>query len=164
MEKVSIPCHVCVYLNIPNVRLLGLFCRFAPRKNTGFHKLFLEGLICCSHSLNEMAASRDAAEMMVSMAALILQDENMDITPENIQKLIDAAGGKVEPYLPKLYCQAIEGLDINSMMTAVGSAPAAGAAPAAAGAAAPAAEEKKEEKKEEPEEEEDDDMGFGLFD
>eukprot|EP01056_Protomagalhaensia_sp_Gyna25_P002084 Protomagalhaensia_sp_Gyna_25__2083@NODE_2120_length_1278_cov_1103_361582_g1753_i0_p2_GENE_NODE_2120_length_1278_cov_1103_361582_g1753_i0NODE_2120_length_1278_cov_1103_361582_g1753_i0_p2_ORF_typecomplete_len114_score46_54Ribosomal_60s/PF00428_19/3_1e27DUF4315/PF14193_6/34DUF4315/PF14193_6/1_9LPD38/PF18857_1/0_035DUF3824/PF12868_7/1_8e04DUF3824/PF12868_7/0_044_NODE_2120_length_1278_cov_1103_361582_g1753_i08321173 len=113
-----------------------------------------------------MAASRDAAEMMVSMAALILQDENMDITPENIQKLIDAAGGKVEPYLPKLYCQAIEGLDINSMMTAVGSAPAGGAAPvaAAAGGAAPAAEEKKEEKKEEPEEEEDDDMGFGLFD
>eukprot|EP01053_Blabericola_migrator_P001867 Blabericola_migrator_1__1866@NODE_1508_length_4389_cov_159_825544_g990_i0_p3_GENE_NODE_1508_length_4389_cov_159_825544_g990_i0NODE_1508_length_4389_cov_159_825544_g990_i0_p3_ORF_typecomplete_len114_score37_82Ribosomal_60s/PF00428_19/7_2e29DUF3824/PF12868_7/1_8e04DUF3824/PF12868_7/0_11_NODE_1508_length_4389_cov_159_825544_g990_i026142955 len=113
-----------------------------------------------------MAASRDAAEMMVSMAALILQDEKMDITADNIQKLIDAAGGKVEPYLPKLYCQALSGVDVNSLLTAVGSAPAPGAGPAAAtaGGAAPAAEEKKEEKKEEPEEEEDDDMGFGLFD
>eukprot|EP01055_Gregarina_sp_Pseudo9_P001403 Gregarina_sp_Pseudo_9__1402@NODE_1939_length_1241_cov_374_720466_g1797_i0_p4_GENE_NODE_1939_length_1241_cov_374_720466_g1797_i0NODE_1939_length_1241_cov_374_720466_g1797_i0_p4_ORF_typecomplete_len113_score39_68Ribosomal_60s/PF00428_19/6_2e27LPD38/PF18857_1/0_012Sporozoite_P67/PF05642_11/0_022DUF3824/PF12868_7/0_26Ribosomal_L12_N/PF16320_5/13_NODE_1939_length_1241_cov_374_720466_g1797_i08001138 len=112
-----------------------------------------------------MAASRDASEMMVSMAALILKDEKMDITPEHIQKLIDAAGGKIEPYWPKLFCQAIAGIDIDGLMTAVGSAPAA--APVAGGAAAaggaPAAEEK-EEKKEEPEEEEDDDMGFSLFD
>lgn len=115
-----------------------------------------------------MAASRDASEMMVSMAALILKDENMDITPEHIQKLIDAAGGKIEPYWPKLFCQAISGIDIDGLMTAVGSspvaAPVAGGAAPAGGAAAADASEKKEEKKEEPEEEEDDDMGFSLFD
>merc|ERR1712108_29072 len=102
-------------------------------------------------------------------AALVLADDEIDITGEKIATILKAAKVTVEPFWPGLFAKALSGCDVKGLITTVGSGvgsgPAAGgaAAPAAGGAAAPAAEEKKEEKKEESEEE-DDDMGFGLFD
>ncbi|KAH7948428.1 large ribosomal subunit protein P1 [Rhipicephalus microplus] len=111
-------------------------------------------------------------ELACVYGALILQDDEIAVTAEKISTILKAAGVEVEPYWPGLFAKALEGLDLKSLISnvgsGVGSGPAAGAAPAAAAAAAaPAAggkaEAKKEEKKEESEEE-DDDMGFGLFD
>ena len=42
-------------------------------------------------------------ELLVTYAALILNDEKLPVSAENIQKLITAAGGEVEPYWPKLF-------------------------------------------------------------
>ncbi|CBZ52886.1 unnamed protein product [Neospora caninum Liverpool] len=103
-------------------------------------------------------------ELLCTYAALILSDDKMDVTAENIQKLVTASGNTVEPYMPSLFARALQEQNIAELISNAGSgacaAPAA-AAPAAGGdAGAPAA---KEEKKEEPEEEEDD-MGFSLFD
>ncbi|CAD5205498.1 unnamed protein product [Bursaphelenchus okinawaensis] len=107
-------------------------------------------------------------ELAIIYSALILQDEGIQVSADKLQKLVAAAGVTIEPFWPGLYAKALEGVDVNELISNIssgaGSAPAA-AAPAAGGAAP--AEEKKDEgkkKKEEAKEESDDDMGFGLFD
>ncbi|GBE58749.1 60S acidic ribosomal protein [Babesia ovata] len=108
------------------------------------------------------AEQRD--ELLCVYSSLILYDEGLDINAENITKLINAVGVKVQPFRPMLFAKALAGKNIAELFAGVG---AAAAAPvAAAAAAAPAAGEAKgESKKAEPEpEEEDDDMGFSLFD
>ncbi|KAG8191914.1 hypothetical protein JTE90_007714 [Oedothorax gibbosus] len=112
-----------------------------------------------------MALSTD--ELACVYSALILQDDEIAVTPEKISTILKAANVDVESYWPGLFARALEGVDVRKLITNVGSgvgaAPAAGSAPAAA-AGGDSKESKKEEKKEESEEEEDDDMGFGLFD
>jgi len=97
-------------------------------------------------------------------AALILQDEGLDVSVEMIEKIINASGIAVENIYPKIFAKALEGKDIKDFLFNIGSS---GAAPVAAGAGAAAGGEaaaEEEEKKEEEEEESDSDMGFGLFD
>ncbi|ERT01784.1 large subunit ribosomal protein LP1 [Sporothrix brasiliensis 5110] len=107
------------------------------------------------------------AELATSYAALILADDNVEITADKINTLIKAAGvQEVEPIWAQLFAKALEGKEVKDLLSNVGSgggaaAPAAGGA---AGGAAAAAEETKEEEKVEEKEESDDDMGFGLFD
>ncbi|KAH6627169.1 60s acidic ribosomal protein-domain-containing protein [Chaetomium sp. MPI-SDFR-AT-0129] len=106
------------------------------------------------------------AELATSYAALILADDNVEITADKIQTLIKAANVvDVEPIWASLFAKALEGKDVKDLLSNVGSGGGA-AAPAAGGAAAAGgeAEEVKEEAKEEEKEESDDDMGFGLFD
>ena len=109
------------------------------------------------------------AELAVPYAMMVLHDDKVDITEENVTKVIEAAGLYVEPIWVKVFVQAFAGQDLGKFLTNVTAS--AGAAPAAAGAAAPAAAaaaaapaggKKVEKKKEETEEEEE--MGFGLFD
>merc|ERR1712002_392477 len=114
-------------------------------------------------------ADISTSELACVYSALILYDDDIDITGEKMAKIISAAKVNVEAFWPGLFAKALQGRNIGDLICNVGSAPAAGggAAPAAGGdaAAAPAAEEKKEEKKAESEESgSDDDMGFGLFD
>ncbi|KAI7829880.1 60s acidic ribosomal protein-domain-containing protein [Gamsiella multidivaricata] len=107
-----------------------------------------------------------ASELATSYAALILTDDNVEITSDKLQTLLKGANVEVESIWTSLFAKALEGKDVAAMLSnvgAAGAAPAAGGAAAAAGGAA-AAVEKAEEKKEEPKEESDDDMGFGLFD
>merc|ERR1712121_129179 len=103
------------------------------------------------------------SELACVYSALILYDDDIDITGEKMAKIIAAANVNVETFWPGLFAKALQGRNIGDLICNVGSAPAAGgAAPAAAGGDAPAAAA--EEKKEESDEESDDDMGFGLFD
>ncbi|CDJ64936.1 60S acidic ribosomal protein P1, putative [Eimeria necatrix] len=107
-------------------------------------------------------------ELLCTYASLILSDEGMEISAENIQKLVSAAGASVECYMPGLFARALKGHNITDLLAGAGTVAAAPAAAAAAPAAAaePAAADKggKAAKQEEPEEEEDADMGFSLFD
>merc|ERR1712241_21888 len=114
-------------------------------------------------------AEISTSELACVYSALILYDDDIDITGEKMAKIISAAKVNVEAFWPGLFAKALQGRNIGDLICNVGSAPAAGgaAAPAAGGgdAGAAAAEEKKEEKKAESEESgSDDDMGFGLFD
>ncbi|KAI5289765.1 hypothetical protein KEM54_003257 [Ascosphaera aggregata] len=107
------------------------------------------------------------AELACSYAALILADDNVEITAEKLQTLMKAANvQEVEPIWSSIFAKALEGKDVKDILTNVGSAGAAAPAAAAATGGAVAAEAAPaEEKKEEKEEEEsDEDMGFGLFD
>ncbi|KAF7725869.1 60S acidic ribosomal protein P1 [Apophysomyces ossiformis] len=106
-----------------------------------------------------------SAELAVVYAALILQDDNVEITADKLQTLVKAAGIDVEPIWFSLYAKALAGQNLGELLMNVGTpgaGPAVGAGAAAGGAAA--AEEAKEEAKEEEKEESDEDMGFGLFD
>merc|ERR1719351_637975 len=103
----------------------------------------------------------NTSELACVYAALVLADDEIDITGEKIATILKAAKVTVEPFWPGLFAKALSGCDVKALITTVCSGVGSSGAPAAApGAAAPAAEEKKEEKKEESEEE-DDDMGFG---
>ncbi|KAK1932683.1 putative 60S acidic ribosomal protein p1 [Babesia divergens] len=102
-------------------------------------------------------------ELLCVYSSLILYDEGLDITAENITKLIKSVNVTVQPFRPMLFAKALAGKNIADLFAGVGSAAAApaGAVAAAGGAGEAAAEAKKAEP--EPEEEEDD-MGFSLFD
>merc|ERR1712130_682300 len=107
-------------------------------------------------------AEISTSELACVYSALILYDDDIDITGEKMAKIISAAKVNVEAFWPGLFAKALQGRNIGDLICNVGSAPAAGGAAPAASADAPAAavEEKKEEKKESSDEESDDDMGF----
>ncbi|KAI8150366.1 60s acidic ribosomal protein-domain-containing protein [Fennellomyces sp. T-0311] len=107
-----------------------------------------------------------SSDLAIVYAALILKDDNVEITADKLQALTKAAGfTEIEPIWFSLYSKALEGQDLKELIFNVGAAAgpaAAGGAGAAAGAAAEEAQE--EAAKEEEKEESDEDMGFGLFD
>merc|ERR1712127_141384 len=106
------------------------------------------------------------SELCCTYAALILQDSDVEINADNLNKVIKAAGVSVEPFWPGLFASALTGVDVAGLITNIGSgvgsgaAPAAGGAAAAGGDAAPAAAAKKETTEESAS---DSDMGFDLF-
>ena len=107
------------------------------------------------------------SELACTYAALILNDDDCEVTGDKISAILKAANVDIEPFWPSLFAGALKDVDVRSLITnigsGVGSGPAAGGAAAAGGDAA-AAEAPKEEAKAESSSEEDDDMGFGLFD
>ena len=68
-------------------------------------------------------------ELCCSYSALMLHDEKLEITAEKIQRLITCSGNTVDAHWPRLFAKALEGANIDNMLTNM--APAA-AAPAAA--------------------------------
>lgn len=101
-------------------------------------------------------------ELACVYSALILHDDEVEISAENMSKILKAAGADVPAYAPTLFARLLEGKDIEKMLTSAGSPGAGGggggaAAPAAGGDAAPAAAAAVEE------EEEEEEMDFDLF-
>merc|ERR1711876_135255 len=92
-------------------------------------------------------------ELFCAYAAMILKDSELDISEDNINTLIKAAGGSVEAFFPSLFAKICKGKDLDSMLKFGGG----GGGPAIAvsgggggdGGAAPAAEKKEEKKVEE---------------
>ena len=114
--------------------------------------------------------SQDAkADLAVSFATLILGDAGLEVSADNINALIKAAGVEgVKPYMGMLFAKILAGRNLDDMLLKPGMGGGAPAAAPAAGGSAPAAggAAKKEEKKEEKKvEEEEVDMGGagGLF-
>ena len=67
-----------------------------------------------------------------------------------MNQVIKASNNKVEPYWPGLFAKALEGQDIEKLLSNVGSAAPAGGAAAAGGAPAGGAAPKEEKKEKEP--------------
>ena len=83
------------------------------------------------------------AELACVYAALILQDDGIEITAEKMNKLIEAAGVKIESYWVDLFADFLKTKDVAQLIK--GGVAAAGPAGAAAGAEEAKEEEKKEE-------------------
>merc|ERR1712072_1405514 len=110
-------------------------------------------------------ATLNKNDQLCSYAALLLADAGKDVTADDMNTLIKAAGGDVPGYYTQIF-EKVAGMRAVSEMVedaskVGGGAPAAGAAPAAGGDAGAA---KKEEKKEESDDDGGADMqGGGLF-
>merc|ERR1712227_76709 len=132
----------------------------------GTHPIFESDFDCLTDRLNRIS-EKMSAELACTYAALILNDDDVEITGDKITAILKAANVDFGPFWPSLFAGALKDVDVRSLITnigsGVGSGPAAGGAAAAGGDSA-AAEAPKEEAKAESSSEEDDDMGFGLFD
>merc|ERR1712146_395949 len=94
-------------------------------------------------------------DLLCGYAALMLADGEVDVTADNLNAAIKAAGGSVPAYYAALFEKAASMCPVKEMIKDVG---VGSGAPAAAGGAAPAAAAK-----EESEEEEEMAAGPGLF-
>ncbi|CAH8588518.1 unnamed protein product [Schistosoma rodhaini] len=112
------------------------------------------------------------SELACVYAALMLADDDIDVTADKINTVLKAANIKfVESYLPNLFATALNGKNVKDLLMSMGSAaPSAVAAPTSAPVAAAAGggaekmkEPAKEEKKPVSDDESDDSMGFDLF-
>merc|ERR1711872_178507 len=133
----------------------------------GTHPIFESDFDCLTDRLNRIS-EKMSAELACTYAALILNDDDVEITGDKISTILKAANVEFEPFWPSLFAGALKDVDVRSLITTIGSGVGTGGGGAAAGGAAAAdagAEEAKEEaKKESSSESEDEDMGFGLFD
>ena len=104
---------------------------------------------------NEMSASqRD--QLACTLSALILHDNGSEVTSENLERVLKAAGMDVAAYWPSLFAKALDGKNVSDYLVVSGGGSGAGPAQA---------EEKKEEEEEEEEEEvEEEEMDFDMGD
>ena len=94
-------------------------------------------------------------------AALLLHSAGENVTEDKVNKILKAAGVKVDSTRVKSLISALEGVDIEE---AISSAPMFAAAPAAAPAAASTGTSTEKPVEEEEEEEEGEDLGLtSLF-
>merc|ERR1712094_16121 len=126
----------------------------------GTHPIFESDFDCLTDFDSKMSA-----ELACTYAALILNDDGIDITGDKISTILKAAKVDCEPFWPGLFAGALKDVNVTELISNIGSGvgfgPATGGAAAAGGAEeAPAEEAKKESSSEESG---DDDMGFGLF-
>ena len=68
------------------------------------------------------------AELACTYAALILNDDGVEITADKINKLLAASDNKVEGYWPGLFAKALQGRNIRDLLS--GGAPAQSSGPA----------------------------------
>merc|ERR1712184_189522 len=128
----------------------------------GTHPIFESDFDC----LTVVFGLKMSAELACTYAALILNDDGVDITADKITAILKAANVSVEPFWPGLFAGALKDVNVSDLISNIGSG-AGSAAPAGGAAAGGAAAEDapaEEAKKESSSEESDDDMGFGLFD
>merc|ERR1712223_1995718 len=121
----------------------------------GTHPIFESDFDCLTDSIVKQISDM-TSELACTYAALILNDDDCEITSDKIATILKAASVEVEPFWPGLFAGALKDVNVCELITNIGSGVGSGGAPAE--------EEKAEAKKESSSEEEDDDMGFGLFD
>merc|ERR1712196_598018 len=98
------------------------------------------------------AVRMSAGELGCTYAALILHDDGLEITEENLKTLLNKAGVQYESYWPSLYAKMLKSNDIAELIAK----PSGGGGGGAAGGAAAAEEEEEEEEEEAA-------VGGGLF-
>ena len=99
-----------------------------------------------------MALNND--ELACVYAALILADDNVDVTGDKISAILTAANYKIDDLWPKLFAGALEGVKVADLIKNIGAAPAGAAAGAATTAPAAGGDDKKGAAKEAPKKEE----------
>ncbi len=62
-------------------------------------------------------------ELCCTYAALILHDEKLEITGNQIKKVIEASGNKVDAFWPSLFAKALHGKNVSDLLLGGGAAP-----------------------------------------
>ena len=141
-------------------------CLIVGLGSSGVAELFgIESDIPMAEVPADEVPQAEKEELFCTYAAMILKDSELDISEDNINTLIKAAGGSTSSFFPALFAKLCAGKDLESMLKfggggGGGGGVAAGGGGGGGGGAAPA--EKKEEKKV-VEEEEEEEMEFDLF-
>lgn len=99
-----------------------------------------------------MIGTKRWIKMEYVYAALLLHSSGKDVSEEGIKTILSAAGVAADEVRIKALVSALEGVDIEDVLSKAPSVAVAAAPAAAAPAAAPAAAEEAEEDKEEAEE------------
>lgn len=108
--------------------------------------------------MNEMT-DQAKNQLACNLAALILHDENTDVTSENLSKVLKKTGMSVPDFWPLLMAKALEGQNFGDLLKVGGGGSGSGPANNEGGEQAVA-----EEEKEPTVEEESEDMDMGdLF-
>lgn len=105
-----------------------------------------------------------STELACTYAALILNDDGIDITADKISAILKMANVSIEPFWPGLFAGALKDVNVSDLISNIGSGCGSAAPQAASGTAATEAPVEEAKKESSSEAEEDDDMGFGLFD
>ena len=104
-----------------------------------------------------------SAELACVYAALILNDDGIEITADRLRKIIEVSGVKVESYWVDLFADFFKTHDVSELVKGVSLG--GGAAPSAGGAAQQTAAATEEKPKEEEKEEEAAPLDLGdMFD
>merc|ERR1712146_782373 len=95
------------------------------------------------------ANQAEREELAITYAALILHDDGLPITEENLNKILTAANVKVQPFWPRIFAKILDGKDASTIddiiMGGGAAAPAGDSGAVAEPEAAPAVEEEEEE-------------------
>ena len=147
--------------NSPEEIRKGCRCRFWGGRVSSLDTVTLLGLrwlvtfeagVSLNMPLSFDVSGADKDQLVVSLAAILLNDSKVDVSAENINTVVSSSGNSVPAYYPTLFSTYIEkagGVEkFFSAPSAGAAAPAGGAAPSA-GAAAPAAAKAPEKPKEE---------------
>jgi len=59
------------------------------------------------------------SEIACVYAALILHDDDLEISADNINKILKAANVEVEAYWPTLFAKLCKGKDVGAMLSSV---------------------------------------------
>merc|ERR1711916_112465 len=112
---------------------------------------------------NISMASSNVQETACGYAALLLQDQSLDITAEKLSAITKAAGIELQPVYAQTFEKVLKGRKLDDLLksaTSGGGGGGGAAAPAAAAATAPVAEVKEEVKEASSE---DEGMDMDLF-
>lgn len=99
-------------------RLKALFLDIGPTNLLRTQTLATIAHPMCTDA--KLTTNINKAETVVSYAALILADEDIEITPEKLQSLLKAANIEdVEPIWTTLFAKALHGKEVKDILTAV---------------------------------------------
>ena len=103
------------------------------------------------------------ADKAITYAALILADDEQEVTPEKLKTIVEAAGlgGKVESYWYSMFAKVIAAQGVEKLICTIGGGGGGGGGSGASGGPGDAGGEEEEEKKESSSSEEVDMGGFG---
>merc|ERR1712018_193174 len=112
----------------------------------GTHPIFESDFDCLTDRLNRIS-EKMSAELACTYAALILNDDDVEITGDKISTILKAANVQFEPFWPSLFAGALKDVNVRELITNIGSGVGTGGGGGAAAAGGAAEEAPKEEDK-----------------
>merc|ERR1712039_189340 len=86
----------------------------------GTHPIFESDFDCLTDRLNRIS-EKMSAELACTYAALILNDDDVEITGDKISTIFKAANVTFEPFWPSLFAGALKDVNVRELITNIGS-------------------------------------------